>query len=87
MNFINNKLLQDLEVDSKIIPNTDNTITVYGKNKFRDLFNILYFGQNNLLRRRQIITSILNNKKSVNLIKKELHRIKKREKYISVRKL
>ena len=83
MNFINNKLLQDLELENKIIPKIDHTITTYGKNKFRDLFNILYYGQNNLLRRREIITSIINNNKNRQQIIKELKIIKKKEKYIA----
>lgn len=83
MNYTNHKLLQDLELDNKIIPKIDHTITTYGKNKFRDLFNILYYGQNNLLRRKEIITSIIQNEKNKKQIVKELQIIKKREKYVA----
>lgn len=79
MNPINEKILSDLEIHNKVIPHIDKTITVYGKAKFKDLFNIMYHGEHNLIRRKQIIQSIIKNKKNTNKITKQLKKIKKYE--------
>ena len=82
MDIINNKLLSDLEIHEKVIPIMDKTITSYGKTKFKELFQIMYFRENNLLRRREIILSILHNSKNSKKITIELKKIKKMEKSI-----
>ena len=83
MNIVSEKLLSDLEIDKKIMPYTNFTITQYGKQKFRELFNITYHNQNNLLRRREIITQIINNPKNTKKITTELKKIKKYEKSVT----
>ncbi len=83
MNKIDPKILQDLEIYNKIIPKIDNTITIYGKTKFRELFNIMYYGEIQLKRRKQLLSSILiNNKQRSNIIKK-LKDIHKQEAVLS----
>jgi DNA mismatch repair ATPase MutS len=79
MNSISPKILTDLEIHNKVIPHIDKTITIYGKAKFRDLFNIMYNNEQNLLRRRQIIQSILKKQKNVKKITIQLNKIKKYE--------
>lgn len=83
MNFTDDKLLQDLEIKDKLIPSIDHTITTYGKTKFQELFNVIYFEKKYLLRRREIIHAIINNPKNTKKIIKELHFIKKHEKNIN----
>jgi DNA mismatch repair ATPase MutS len=82
MNYTNTKLLIDLEILNKVIPIIDNTITIYGKNKFKELFEIIYFDQRMLVRRREILITIINNREIRLKIKKELKQVKKMEKSI-----
>lgn len=78
MNIIQDKLLSDLEIDNKVIPALDKTITIFGKTKFREMFTILYYDEPYLLRRQQIISSIINsNIKNINIVTKSLKQIKK----------
>jgi len=79
MNVVNNKLLQDLEIHNKVIPKIDFTITTFGKNKFRELFNVVLYDQKTLLRRKQIINSIIQNPTKKNKIIKYLKQIKECE--------
>jgi MutS domain V len=83
MNSVNNGLISDIELDNKVIPAIDHTITLYGKSKLRELFNIIYFGENNLLRRRQIIESMVKNPKRIKKIIIELKKIHKHEQNVS----
>ena len=83
MNNTNQKLLTDLEIFSKVIPQIDKTITVYGKSKFQELFKTYYFNKGLLERRRILIESIINNTKTKNKIIKKLNKIKKLEGKIS----
>lgn len=79
MNNIDPKLLQDLEIYNKVIPQLDHTITIYGKTKFKELFNTLYYGETQLKRRKQLLTSILINNKQRVTITKNLKSINKLE--------
>jgi len=83
MNFLDVKLLQDLEINNNLIPSIDNTITSYGKIKFRELLNIIYFDEKPLMRRKEIIKTIIQNPKNTKKIIRELHSIKKYEKNIN----
>lgn len=83
MNIVSDKLLSDLEINNKVIPQIDHTITNYGKMKFRELFKIMYHEKPNLMRRRQIIESIMKHPKNANKISKLLKKIKKKEKSIT----
>jgi len=76
MNIVQPKLLEDLEIDKKIIPSIDKTITMFGQAKFRELFNIMYYGEQNLMRRREIIQSIIQNTTSKKKITRSLNKIK-----------
>jgi len=77
MNYTNQKLLTDLEIFDKVVPILDKTFTVYGSGKFHELFNIYYYDHNRLLRRRQLLQSILNNNSNINQIVKRLKKIHK----------
>lgn len=77
MNIVSDKILSDLEIHNKVIPYIDRTITDYGKNKFKELFNIMYYDEKNLIRRREIIEHIIHNQKNAKRITKELKKIKK----------
>jgi len=79
MNIVSEKLLSDLEIDNKVIPYTNFTITSYGKTKFKELFGITYHNEQNLIRRRQIIEQIINYPKNTKKIINELKKIKKYE--------
>ena len=79
MNIVNKKILSDLEINNKVIPNINFTITTYGKNKFSELFNIMYYSKETLMRRKQIIQSIITNQINMNKIITELKKIKKYE--------
>lgn len=83
MNYISNKLLVDLEIINKVIPNINRTITTYGDTKFKEMFNTLLFNENHLLRRREIIESVLRYPKNKKKIIIELKKIKKYQKSIS----
>jgi DNA mismatch repair ATPase MutS len=82
MNTVDKKILTDLEIDNKLIPLLNNTITTYGKLKFNELFNITYSNPNNLKRRREIIELIIRNPKNTKKIITELKKIKKYEKKV-----
>mgnify|MGYP005840051145 CR=1 FL=1 len=77
MNITSPKLLSDLEINSKVIPSIDTTKTIYGSKKLKEFFEINYFGQNFLVKRRQILESLLNNPKKVKSINKKLNIISK----------
>ena len=66
MRDINPKLLTDLEIFERIIPSLDKTQTLYGQTKFRELFGTLFYNPQNLLRRRQILETLLIDKKNKN---------------------
>lgn len=60
------KLLSDLEIFDKVIPAIDKTITVYGKAKFKELFQTVYCNPANLMRRRELLTTLSStNKKNI----------------------
>lgn len=78
MNYIDNTLLEDLEIYNKVVPALDKTITIYGHTKFKELFGTMLCEQNDLLARRQIIESIiLNNKHKTKLtfFLKKIHKL------------
>ena len=83
MNIVSDKLLSDLEINNKVIPHIDFTITSYGKTKFKELFNITYHNDKNLIRRREIIEQVIDNPKNIAKIIKELKKIKKYEKSVN----
>lgn len=77
MNGVQDKFLQDLEIDNKILPSINNTITLYGSAKLRELFTNIYFDPNLLLRRRELLQNIINKRINVKKIKKNLINLKK----------
>ncbi len=79
MNITDPKLLTDLEIDDRVIPSLDHTITVYGKTKFKELFRMTLYDPNALTRRREIIQSIIDNGDKRQHIKKMLRKIKRLE--------
>jgi hypothetical protein len=74
---MNTKLLSDLEINNKIIPIIDNTITKYGTTIFKSLFNTIHYDKHILLHRRYEITNCLNKRRTVNKITKLLRKINK----------
>ena len=79
MNIVDQKLLTDLEIYEKIIPILDKTITLYGKTKFKEFFQIFYNDKNHLLRRKNIIESIVNTPNIKKIIVSNLKKINKLE--------
>jgi hypothetical protein len=77
MNITSQKLLSDLEISNKVIPSIDTTKTIYGSKKLKEFFEINYFGQNFLVKRRQILGFLLNSPKKVKAITKKLIMISK----------
>ncbi len=83
MNYTSRQLLDDFDIYNKIIPSIDKTITTYGKSKLRELFNILYYGKNPLVRRNKLLTTILHNPFYTKRIINTLIKIKKLENNIT----
>jgi len=77
MNEINQNLLSDLEIDQKVIPALDYTITIHGKRTFKNMFNNLIYDCEQLEQKKQIIHIILSNPATVNKITKQLKIITK----------
>lgn len=73
MNPTNIKLLNDLEIQNKIIPKLDNTITIYGKNNFKKQFDQYYYDKQ-LLSKKKLIENIYNSPKRIGKNKKETKR-------------
>ncbi len=82
MNHIRQQLLNDLHIHN-VIPKLDKTITIFGKTKFKELFNIMYYGKNPLLRRQNLINTIIENPTNTNMVLNKLHTIKELENSIS----
>ena len=83
MDNVHSKLLSDLEIYEKIVPKLDKTITSYGSSKFRELFGVYFYGKGRLMRRQQIILSILSNPRKVNTIITLLKQVKEKEQMIT----
>jgi len=83
MNLIHQKLLTDLEIENKIIPKIDNTITIFGHAKFKELFNVMYINKQYLYRRRQIIEDMINNSTNRKILIDHLENIKEYQNDIS----
>lgn len=79
MNITDPKLLTDLEIDDKILPNIDKTITSFGKSKLKEMFRTVKFNQSNLIERKAILQSLLNKSKKTKLIVRKLKKIRKLE--------
>ncbi|AYV82218.1 MAG: hypothetical protein Homavirus17_6 [Homavirus sp.] len=83
MNHIQNNLLSDLEIYNKVVPAIDNTITIYGSTKFRELFQTMYYTPEYLIRRQTLLQQILTNTKNKKNIIKHLEKIKTLESNIN----
>lgn len=81
--MINDKLLLDLEINEKVIPYTDSTITTSGKIKFKKLFTLSLSDSKSISRRREILDQMINKQKNTQKIIRELKRIKKYENSIT----
>jgi hypothetical protein len=75
---INKKVLDDLEIDIKILPKIDHTITSYGSESFRSMFRT-YYSDYSLNARQQIIKNIINDHTCRKSITSRLKKIKKLE--------
>ena len=83
MNYLNQQLLVDLNINN-IVSKIDKTITIYGQIKFEELFKILYYDENKLIRRQKILSSIIYNPSHAQNIINKLHQIKKMENVINL---
>lgn len=81
MNYLNQQLLIDLDINN-ISSTIDKTITTYGKIKFKELFTILHYNENKLIRRQNLLSSIIYNPLHTHNIINKLYKIKKLENVI-----
>lgn len=82
MNYIRQQLLDDLHIHN-VIPKLDQTITIFGRTKFKELFSVMYYGKNPLMRRQNLLNTIIHNPLATNMILDKLHKIKEIENSIS----
>ena len=76
------KLIEDLEVMTKLIPSIDRTITVYGASKLKELVQELKYQPIQLDKStRQILQNLIVSPKNKLVIINQLQKIKKLQEY------
>ena len=73
------KLLTDLEISDKVIPTLDRTVTSYGHEMFKQMFDTILIHKEDYINQQNNIKNILYDTKNKNVIRKTLHKIKKIE--------
>jgi len=81
MNVNHQKLLTDVELETKILPNINNTITIFGKQYMRTIFNTIK-NSTEIIEHELEIKKFINNK-SIKKVIHHLKQIKKNQTYVN----